>query len=78
MHFHDRDADTAVRWAEIKLAQLIDRGRERQAAVNEILTEVTRQWGADCERAVEISLHIHFEPALAPALADSKGKAARS
>lgn len=75
MHFHDRDADTAVRWAEIKLAQFIDRGLDRQSAVNEILTEVTRRWGSDCERAVEITLHIHFEP-VAAAPGNLKTKAA--
>lgn len=66
MHFHDRNADSAVRWAEIHLAQMLDRGLDRQAAVNQILTEVSRQWGGDCERAVEISLHIHFQSLPAP------------
>ncbi len=75
MRFHDHDADTAIRWAEIRLAQLIDSGRERRAAVNEILTEVTRRWGPDCERAVEISLHIHFEALPAAAKPASKVKA---
>jgi hypothetical protein len=59
--FYDMMRDRAIRWAETNLAGLERIGCSHQASVNQILTEVTRHWGPECEHEVEQALGIHFE-----------------
>ncbi len=59
--FYEMMRDRAIRWAETNLARLEEMGAEHQSAVNRVLTEVTRHWGPECEREVELALGIRFE-----------------
>ncbi len=59
--FYEMMRDRAIRWAETNLTRLEETGAEHQPAVNRVLSEVTRHWGPECERDVELALGIHFE-----------------
>ena len=59
--FYEMMRDRAIRWAETNLARLENMGAEHQPAVNRVLTDVTRHWGPECEREVELALGIRFE-----------------
>jgi hypothetical protein len=59
--FYEMMRDRAVRWAQTNLARLERMGVSHQSAVNQILTEVTRHWGPECEHEVELTLGVRFE-----------------
>lgn len=59
--FYDQMRSRAIRWSQSNLARLERMGCSRQVAVNQILTEVTRHWGPECEHEVEQALDIRFQ-----------------
>jgi hypothetical protein len=54
------DDQKALLWVKVALKDLLDEGRDRQEAVNEVLVTCARIFGPETANFAEESLGIHF------------------